>query len=132
VNENNTKETLEALRPWLTKELDTATGVLIERGVFDTDLIEARPAWVLPRQILIGQARPHGREADTVWFISGEVPFDAVPGSVASVPRDAARHFAMKWQLEAEKLEGDAATDLIEIAESLYALADDERLWDRS
>ena len=62
-------------------------------------------------------------------FICGEVPLDHISAEAATTPREVIRHFAMKWQLDSEALEGDSATTLIEHAESLYPLADDERLW---
>ncbi|MCH8221723.1 MAG: DUF4826 family protein, partial [Proteobacteria bacterium] len=68
--------------------------------------------------------------------------------SLAATPRDAARHFSMKWQLQSSKVanlgeQGDddggspAATDWQQIAgslqanaEALYTLVERDELWD--
>jgi hypothetical protein len=135
----------EKLKIWIKSQLDAAVQKLIKHGTVDSLIIEAKPAWVLPFQILIGKIRDQGHPDEFEWFICGEVPLDYLESTVASTPREAARHFAMKWQLGAVRYEeltdqespGDAAEtsrkdaveQLVEKAEELYALADDERLW---
>jgi hypothetical protein len=135
----------EKLKIWIKSQLDAAVQKLIKHGTVDSLIIEAKPAWVLPFQILIGKIRDQGHPDEFEWFICGEVPLDYLESTVASTPREAARHFAMKWQLGAvryEELEDpespgetteasrqDAVDQLVEKAEALYALADDTRLW---
>ena len=64
------------------------------------------------------------------WFIAGEAPLDFAPSANANSPRDALRHFAMKWQLDAERIDDETKkAELIDLAESVYELADDERFW---
>lgn len=135
----------DKLKIWIKSELDTAVQKLIKHGTVDSIIVEAKPAWVLPFQILIGKVRAQGHSGEFDWFICGEVPLDFLESTVASTPRDAARHFAMKWQLGAvryqqlvaEESPGDAAKtsqqeavdQLVEKAEALYAVVDDTRLW---
>ena len=119
----------DELKNWLRKQLDGAVEGLIDAHAFESALIEVKPAWVLPSQILIGKAREQGNPANFRWFICGEVALDHIPADTATTPRDAIRHFSMKWQIDASSLGDEAAGVLIEDAESLYALAEDERFW---
>jgi hypothetical protein len=133
----------EQLDAWTKKQLDAAVRKLMDLDVIDSIIVEAKPAWVLPFQILIGKIRAHGQAKDFEWFICGELPTDFAGSAVASTPREAARHFAMKWQLEVARQKdlpgqespgpvsqlSETGSRLAETAEALYELADDESLW---
>jgi hypothetical protein len=118
----------EQLKDWTEKALKTAVEELLDRGITDTPLVEARPAWVLPFQILIGKIREQGDDAGFWWFISGDLPTDHAESSVAASAREAARYFALRWQIRAAN-DADAGSQLAQRAEALYQLAEDDRLW---
>ncbi len=120
----------EETQSWIRQQLDGAVRGFINSELFEEALIEVKPSWALPLHILIGKVREQGNPTTFRWFICGKVPLDHIGAEAAITPREVIRHFALKWQLDAEQLEGDSATMLIEHAESLYPLADDERLWD--
>lgn len=123
-------------KAWTKKTLDAAVYQLIDDGIFENSLVEAKPAWALPFVLLIGKIRPRGSGQKFSWFIAGDCPTSYVDSSVANSPREAARHFALKWQLAAE---GEAQTDpsiidykveqKIEQAEALYDLVELDHLW---
>jgi hypothetical protein len=115
---------------WLRSRLDSAVQALIGAGIFGSATIEVKPAWAAPGHYLIGKAREAGVDRSFRWFIRSEGgALDHVPGDTAATAREAARHFSLKWQLDATRLaEADAAA-LVERAEFLYALVDDERFW---
>ena len=119
----------DKLQSWIREQLDGAVKSFIDIHLYEDALIEVKSAWVLPSQLLIGKVREQSNPTTFRCFICGEVPLDHIDSSAANTPRDAIRHFAMKWQLDSERLEGNIATTLIEHAESLYSLADNERLW---
>ena len=130
---------------WIKKHLDTAVRKFIKQGKIDSLIVEAKPAWVLPFQILIGKIRTQGSSKEFDWFICGEVPTDYLESSVATTPRDVAKHFTMKWQLAAARHQQkigknpvaitqgsqheDPAAQLVRQAEALYAVVDDDRVW---
>jgi hypothetical protein len=130
---------------WARATLANVVQEIMDEGVIDSPLLESRPAWTKPFEIVIGKLRDQGQQAEFLWVIGGSVPVDCVHSGVASSARDAARHFSMKWQLEAARLENpaelkrlglDPATDwqaeaeaLIAKAEYLYAVVDDDRFW---
>lgn len=115
---------------WIKELVDLAVRGTSDMNVFDEALLEARPEWALPQRLLVGKVRPQMDPRAFCWFICGEVPLDYLPGNVAAAPREALRHFAMKWQLDAERAgDAESADVLIENAEAIYALADDERVW---
>ena len=133
------------LDKWIKTHLDTAVRRFIKQGKIDGLLVEAKPAWVLPFQILIGKIGAQGSRKEFDWFICGEVPTDYVASSVAATPRDTAKHFAMKWQLAAsrhqqkigqnpaaitpESEHEDSAAQLVRKAEALYTVVEDDRVW---
>ena len=135
----------EKLNAWIKKQLDTAVRKSMAKDVIDGLIVEAKPAWVLPFQILIGKVRAQGQSGSFEWFICGEVPTDYLASSIATTPRDAAKNFAMKWQLAAERFKQRAEQNptppssepqqvnpgkqLIDHAEALYGLVEDDRLW---
>jgi hypothetical protein len=136
----------EELKVWIKTQLDLAAQKTIKHGNIDSLIVEAKPAWVLPFQILIGKIRAQGPAKEFQWFICGEVPTDYLESVVASTPREAARHFALKWQLEAARFQEQAdqkegsgketsgswqepVEQLVDKANALYALVDDTRLW---
>lgn len=135
----------EEAAKWAREQLDSVVGDIQDDGVIDSPLIEARTAWMRPFDIVIGQVRDQRQEREFLWVIAGSVPSDCVHSSVAAGPREAARHFSMKWQLEAARLESaderkrlglDPELDweaqvkaLVSRAEYLYAVANDDRNW---
>jgi hypothetical protein len=145
MNDKLDKHGQAALDSWIKKHLDTAVQKFIKQGKIDSLMVEAKPAWVLPFQILIGKIRAQGSSNQFNWFICGEVPTDYLESSVASTPRETARHFAMKWQLAAarhqqkigqhpatlarEPQQEDPAAKLIWQAEALYTVVEDDRVW---
>lgn len=145
MDKNLDKPGRAALDAWIKKQLDAAVRKSMKKGTIDSLVIEAKPAWVLPFQILIGKIRAQGQSNNFEWFICGELPTDYLESSVASTPRETARHFAMKWQLAAARhqqktaqdmstsnvklRQEDPADQLVNHAEALYALTEDDRVW---
>lgn len=145
MEENLEKPGQEELKAWIKKQLNAAVRKLTDQGAIDSLIVEAKPAWVLPFQILIGKIRPQGQSKEFEWFICGEIPTDYLSSSLADTPREAAKHFVMKWQLAAarhqkkigqpaatgslESQQEDPGGQLIEYAEGLYGLVEDDRVW---
>ena len=145
MNDKLDKSGRAELDSWIKKHLDTAVRKFIKKGKIDSLVVEAKPAWVLPFQILIGKIRAKGASKKFDWFICGEVPTDYVESSVASTPRDTAKHFAMKWQLAAarhqqrigqspvaitqESQQEEPVAQLVRQAEALYTVVEDDRVW---
>ena len=144
MNKDAKKPARKELDAWVKKQLESAVHKLLKQGVIDSLIVEAKPAWTLPFQILIGKIRPHKQAKDFEWFICGEVPTDFLASNLAATPRQAARHFSMQWQLAAAQYQeqqadeaagttaqtpdGDPGAHLCEQAEALYDLAADDRL----
>jgi hypothetical protein len=130
---------------WSREQLNNAVGELIRGGELDGVLLEARPAWAYPRSTVIGKVREQGEHHRFFWVICGDPPVDYISSTMAATPREAARHFAMKWQLEAArhrepqfrmkidpegKRDWDAWCDTLEArASSLFILIDADPLW---
>jgi len=143
--ENTNSQTEEELKKWVKNQLQSAVRELTEQGLFNTAMVEAKPAWVFPFGLLIGMIREQGESASFDWFIKGEFPAARVHCSKASTAREAARHFALQWQLEARRMEdgagepsgkgetravpGKSSEQLVEMAQSLYELVDQDSLW---
>lgn len=116
------------LQAWIRRQLDAAVHELMERGLVASPVVEAKPAWVLPHTLLIGKIRDQSWAGEFYWFICGEAPLTHALSSVATTPREAARHFALQWQLTAAR-RGDAGNPLAQRAEALYQLVDEDVFW---
>lgn len=130
---------------WAREKLRKAVDETIQRGAFVDQVVEAKPIWVLHEKVAIGQARESSRSDAFVWIICGDLPTDHVGSRAAATPRDALRHFALKWHMDAERYKIPAVrkahgwpedkdvshlTDqLIAKAEELYAIVEEDSLW---
>lgn len=120
----------EETRSWIQEMTGLAVRGAGEMDIYDEALLEARPEWALPQRLLLGKVRAQMNPRTFHWFICGEVPLDYLAGNVAAAPREAIRHFAMKWQLDAERTaDEEHKQELIDNAESVYELADNEQFW---
>jgi len=118
----------EELEAWIKQQLAAAVEELTGKGLVDSIVVEAKPAWVLPFVLLIGKVREQGRAEGFDWFIYGDAPTTVALSTVAVTPRDAARHFALQWHLEASR-KGEAGAELARRAEALYELVEENTLW---
>jgi hypothetical protein len=136
----------QAVREWYVRQLDAVVKEMIKSGVVSGVAIEAAPVWALPFKILIAKVWNANEKSRFIWTISGErVTTDHIDGKTAQAPRDVARHFALKWQVDAERLgnfsgQGAPAQDsrthmkdyagrLVENAEYLYELSTRDDIW---
>lgn len=136
----------EALKSWYQGLLKTVVREMIKLNAVAGTAVEAKPVWVSPYKILIAKVWEISQKSQFVWTISGEgAVTDYIKGSLAATPREAARHFSMKWQMDADRLlelakNGTPVDDsrnhmgaytktLIGYAESLYDLASNEAIW---
>lgn len=133
MSEDSEYELNADLKAWIRKQLDKAVQTLNDRQVFDDLFVESKPAWVLPMQIMLGKARGQSNPKQFRWFVCGDVPLDHIDGAVAGTPREALRYFAMKWQIDADRIgagtNASLGATLVENAELLYDLTEDERFW---
>lgn len=135
----------EAAVAWAKECLDNALRTVSAMGIFEGITFDARVAWTLPHRIIIGQIRDTGPHLREFWIIAGEVPTDCIDAATCATARDAARHFALKWQLGAEQLRDSATRDklglkpvrdwaitaeeLERLATELYTLASEDMAW---
>lgn len=133
-------------RAWFKALLDETVQHMLKSGVLASVAIEASPVWMLPGQILISKIWPVAEKSKFIWAISGDaVITDHVPGNVAVNPRDVARHFSLKWQMDAEQVLQRAeqpsltepvrnsmrehANHIVSGAELLYSLSERQEGW---
>ncbi len=138
----------EAATAWAKDRLDKAVLEIMKTGIFEGATVAARPVWTLPNKIVIGRARDSGSDQREFWIIAGDIPTDCVNLETCATPRDAARHFALKWQLGAEQIRDPdsrekqgitqdmdwetASDELASIAEDLYQVVEADQAWDNS
>ena len=111
--------------------------------MFDTD-ITGEWLWIIPHRAMLGRVWPKHGASPKLWIITGVVPTDHAEQGAARNCREAARYFALKWQLEAARLEqgsspapgGSQPIDWNEMggniarrAEWLHGLMQDGRRW---
>ncbi len=136
-------EQLAAYEAWLKKELDSHVTHLFKHGVIEGK-VQVGVMWALPGRLCIGMVVSTTDKSKAFWVISGDVPTDHLALKQATSAREAAKHFAMKWQLQAArlvesqsvgrsdddpKLWNETGSTLTRKAEALYALAEDDTHW---
>lgn len=110
-------------------QLGLALSDLKRMGAIEDEIMEARPAWIMPFEFVIGQTRRGALDVEFLWVIGGKLPIDCVRSNIVQTARDAARHFSLKWQLDAERLGGTEAARLVSLAEYLYSIVDNDDYW---
>ena len=136
------------IKAWYTHLLDKVVKEMIEVKAVTGDAVQAAPVWMIPNEILIAKVWGIANESEFVWAISvDKLIADYVAGSLAAGPREVARHFAMKWQMDADRLtnldHSQASIDmsperlkafageLIRNAEKLYEQVESDEAWDQ-
>lgn len=135
-----------ALEAWYKSLLDQVVKEMIRLKAVSGVAVQASPVWMVPNEILMAKVWSMESEADFVWTISvDKLIADYVAGSLAATPREVARHFSLKWQMDADRLQNldpvrapvvDSAAGtqvyakkLIHYAEMLYDLAERDDAW---
>lgn len=144
--EKTLKEQQAETRDWYKKKLGELVQEMLKQGVLNGVAIESVPVWAAPGRVLIAKLWNANEKSKFIWAVSGEaVVTDHIAGNVANTPQEVARHFALKWQMDADRL-GDIAqaramvenseahmegyTDkLIQSAELLYDMATQDEHW---
>jgi len=115
---------------WIRESLDGAVETVMASGIISEQIAEARPVWSVEPKVLIGQIRVASEPKSFIWIICGDFPTDCLPSSAAPNARDAARHFSLKWQMDATRQTDVAATTLLtDKAEELYDIVEEDGLW---
>jgi hypothetical protein len=136
----------QELKSWYSGLLEKVTQDMLKIGAVTGSAVEARPVWASPHQILIARVWPVAQKSNFIWAIAGEaVVTDHIAGATAVTAQEAARHFSMKWQMDADRMlraagqetvaESSAAQmeahaqKLIQCAEQLYDLTERADIW---
>ena len=144
--ESNTDANEEEVRSWYKALLNTTVGEMLKLQAITGAAVEGTPVWMVPHRILIAKLWGVGQKSSFIWTISGDaVITDHIPGSMAVTPKDVARHFSLKWQMDADRLLQAAASKpmvenseahmkdytarLVQSAESLYDLTCQDDIW---
>jgi len=146
MKEPNADTDMEAIKTWYTKSLHSLTREMIKVKAIAGPAVEAKPVWISPYKILIARVWEASQKSEFIWAITGEnAVTDHIAGNMAATPREAARHFSLKWQMDADRLlditrnrptvEGTQenmetyTNQMIQYAESLYDMASRDEVW---
>ena len=133
-----------AFAEWHKNQQQQVSDYLRKLQVFDAD-ITGEWLWIVPHRAMLGRVWPKHGVSPKLWVITGVVPTDHAEAGAARSCREAGRYFALKWQLEAARLEKgngstpaaggdqinwqDVSGNITGRAEWLYNLVDDNRRW---
>lgn len=92
-----------AFAQWHQAQQQQVADYVRRQGIFDTD-ISGEWLWIIPHRAMLGRIWPKHGVSPKYWVITGVVPTDHAEAGVARNVREAARYFALKWQLEAARL----------------------------
>lgn len=120
---------------WVRVQFQKANEYLATKGIIPDNVAVSESRYLPP---LVAVWKLNTRDAKSFWVISGDLPTDHMPVSAAPNAREAIRAFALHWQLKAEQIAQAGFTDktqvefanlLVNRAEGLYDLFDNEPLW---
>jgi hypothetical protein len=120
---------------WTRESLDRANKYLAKIGIIPKSIIEKESRFLAP---ICAIWKVKGQNGKTYWVISGNVPTDHVEVTAASSAREAMRYFSFQWQIKADEVAKNGATDktqidfanlLVNRAQDLYVIYNDEKLW---
>jgi uncharacterized protein DUF4826 len=134
----------QAFAEWHKAQQQQVADYLRRQQIFESD-ITGEWLWIIPHRAMLGRIWPKHGQNPKYWVITGVVPTDHAEAGAARTVRDAARYFALKWQLEAARLGqgnsdapriGDSKVDwkametnIATRAEWLHDLMQDNRRW---
>lgn len=134
----------DAVRQWAEPVCKDLAQRLIKRDVL-AGHVRMEVRWAAPGRILLGIAWDDDHPRQRYWVIGGDaVTPDVLPLRVADNPRDAARHFALRWQMTGARM-GSAGDEgkhpglvdwagmeerFVEQAEMLYDLTTQDDVWE--
>lgn len=135
--DNQPKYTEEQLQAWVRTKFQEANKFLAEQGIISDQILSKDSRYLAP---LVAVWKFSTTDKHKVWVINGDVPTDMVTEKVAQSAREAVRHFALNWQLKADAIlhseqpsqeQRNYANYLINRAENLYQLGEQEALWEQ-
>lgn len=127
--------TEEQAQEWVRGKFQEANKYLAEQGILSDQVLLKESRYLIP---FLAIWKFTTQDKKKVWVINGDVPTDLVGEKAAKNPRDALRHFALSWQLKADKILADKASTaeqqdyakyLVVRAENVYHTTDNEALW---
>lgn len=125
---------------WAREQFQKANRFLAEKGIIPNKVMVAESRYFAPYVAVwkIAATRPNKA---VYWVISGDLPTDLVSADAAKDAREVLRHFSLAWHLKAENLIQNGLRDdtqkqyaglLISRAESLFAMYQDEKIWQQA
>lgn len=132
---NDEIKTPEDLASWVREQFQRANKHLAENGILFDTVVTQDSRYMAPN---VAVWKIKDTEKKLFWVISGDLPADALPASVAKTARDAIKHFSLSWQLKAEKImsnisssqvQRDYAALLTKKADMLYTVQENEKWW---
>jgi hypothetical protein len=134
----------QAFAEWHKAQQQQVADYMRRLEAFDSD-ITGEWLWIVPQRAMLGRVWPKHGVSPRLWVITGVVPTDHAENNAARSCRDAARFFALKWQLEAARLAkgngagpkvgddkidwNDMRDNIARRAEWLHDLMQDDRRW---
>ncbi len=125
--------TEEEQQKWVREQYQVATKYLAEKGLVTNTVQVEESRYLIPILAVWKLTLIDGKKC---WVLCGDLPTDHSSIDVAHDAREALRHFALKWQMQAENLlqagdekQNEFAKLLIARAEGLYDIVENDSVW---
>ena len=125
----------EQLSAWVREQFQRANKHLAEQGILFESVVPQESRYLAPN---VAVWKIKDTKNNFYWVISGNLPADALPFSVAKTARSAIKHFSMSWHMKADTILSNPAVDdvqkqyaelLISKAEMLFQVQENEKWW---
>jgi hypothetical protein len=125
--------TAEQQQQWVREQYQVATKYLASQGLVTESVVVDESRYLVP---FLSIWKLKINDGSYFWVICGDLPSDHNVINVASNAREAVRHFALKWQMQAENLlqsddkeQEEFANLLIGRAEGLCDMHEQDHFW---
>lgn len=123
----------EEQQSWVRDQYLAATKYIADKGQVVTSVSEQESRYLVP---VMAVWKLNLLDKTSVWVITGDLPTDHIVLDDKEEARNVARHFSLKWQLQAEnilrnedKAQAEYANYLVGRAEGLYQIYKTDNLW---
>lgn len=138
ISARETQNTEQQNMDWVRAQFQKANEYLASKGIIPENVALAESRYLPP---YVAVWKLNAQDKNSYWVISGDLPTDHLALNAAANAREALRAFSLHWQLKAQQIinlniqdtvQQNFADLLIEKAQALYAVFDNESLWKNS
>lgn len=123
---------------WVKSQFQRANAHLASKGLIPEEVFQKESRYLPPLVAIWKMSAKQSGKSAKLWVLSGDLPVDFAPDTIAENARDALRYFALQWQIQSQNIRLSAGADQVKLdyanlletrAEGLFDLFAKDELW---